>query len=43
MARETLGRVGEKEAETFAERFMASCRYEWMFWDMAFRMETWPL
>jgi thiaminase/transcriptional activator TenA len=43
MARETLGRVNEKEAEAFAERFMASCRYEWMFWDMAFRMETWPL
>jgi len=43
MAREILGRVNEKEAEAFAERFMASCRYEWMFWDMAFRMETWPL
>jgi len=43
MARETLGRVNEKEAQAFAEHFMVSCRYEWMFWDMAFRMETWPL
>jgi thiaminase (transcriptional activator TenA) len=23
--------------------FLESCRYEYMFWDMAYRQETWPL
>ena len=23
--------------------FRASSRYEWMFWDMGYRMETWPI
>ena len=25
------------------QRFVLSSRYEWMFWDMAFRCETWPV
>lgn len=43
MAKETLDRVSDEQAKGFKERFMTSCRYEWMFWDMAFRMEAWPL
>jgi thiaminase/transcriptional activator TenA len=43
MAKETLIKASEEEAKVIEERFMISCRYEWMFWDMAFRMETWPL
>jgi len=23
--------------------FRATSRYEWMFWDMGYRMERWPL
>jgi len=23
--------------------FMDSCRYEYLFWDMAYRQETWPV
>ena len=23
--------------------FLASCRYEWMFWDMASKLEIWPV
>ena len=26
-----------------AEAFMASTRYEWMFWDAAYRLEDWPI
>jgi thiaminase/transcriptional activator TenA len=25
------------------QRFRASSRYEWMFWDMGYRQQTWPL
>ncbi|HYO85027.1 MAG TPA: TenA family protein [Dermatophilaceae bacterium] len=25
------------------EAFVTSCRYEWMFWDAAYGMETWPV
>lgn len=43
MAQRTLARASGEEARVFQDRFMTSCRYEWMFWDMAFRMEAWPL
>jgi thiaminase/transcriptional activator TenA len=23
--------------------FRATSRYEWMFWDMGYRQETWPV
>lgn len=26
-----------------AEAFITATRYEWMFWDAAYRMETWPV
>jgi thiaminase/transcriptional activator TenA len=26
-----------------AERYLRSCRYEWMFWDAAWRLEDWPV
>lgn len=25
------------------DAFLASTRYEWMFWDAAYRLETWPI
>ncbi|MEA2183069.1 MAG: hypothetical protein QOF69_2254, partial [Solirubrobacteraceae bacterium] len=24
-------------------RFTVTARYEWMFWDMGWRQETWPV
>jgi thiaminase/transcriptional activator TenA len=40
-------RVAESESETtrqaMADHFVTSTRYEWMFWDMAYRRETWPI
>jgi thiaminase/transcriptional activator TenA len=26
-----------------AEHYAMASRYEWMFWDAAYRMEGWPL
>ena len=39
LTRETgsAGRAGMEEA------FIISSRYEWMFWDMAWREERWPV
>lgn len=31
------------ELETMREAFMISSRYEFMFWDMAYSMEQWPI
>jgi thiaminase len=25
------------------ERFRATSRYEWMFWEMGYRQEPWPV
>jgi len=32
---------GEREA--MKRRFVTTSRYEWMFWDMAYRRESWPV
>jgi thiaminase/transcriptional activator TenA len=29
--------------ERLADIFLTSSRYEWSFWEMAWRMETWPV
>jgi len=31
------------ERERAHRHFRATSRYEWMFWDMAYRQETWPV
>jgi thiaminase/transcriptional activator TenA len=31
------------EAGRMAERFRTTARYEWMFWDMGWRRESWPV
>ena len=35
------GSAGTRDAMT--EAFVASTRYEWMFWDAAYRLEDWPI
>jgi len=35
--------LGEFERERAKEAFLLSSRYEWLFWDQAYRMEGWPL
>ncbi len=35
--------AGPEEREAMRQAFMISSRYEYMFWDMAYRMERWPV
>jgi thiaminase/transcriptional activator TenA len=37
------GRVGEPEREAMRRHFLTTSRYEWMFWDMGWRREGWPV
>jgi thiaminase/transcriptional activator TenA len=37
------GRVGEAERAAMRRHFLATSRYEWMFWDMGWRREAWPV
>ncbi len=36
-------RAGTAEKKRMSEAFLTSSRYEWMFWDMAWREEQWPV
>ena len=33
----------EEDRETMRRHFVTTSRYEWMFWDMGWRRETWPV
>ena len=35
--------AGPAQRSTMRDRFLRSCRYEWMFWDAAWRLEAWPV
>ena len=35
--------AGPAERESMRQAFLVSSRYEYMFWDMAYRMEGWPV
>ncbi len=35
--------VAVAERERIQRRFRATSRYEWMFWEMGYRRETWPV
>jgi thiaminase (transcriptional activator TenA) len=35
--------LGPADTARMTERFRTTSRYEWMFWDMAWRREAWPL
>ncbi len=35
--------LGENEKEAMKNHFVATSRYEWMFWDMGFKCERWPV
>jgi thiaminase/transcriptional activator TenA len=44
---EVIDRVGaqasQRDAELMRLHFYSTARYEWMFWDAAYRMQDWPL
>ncbi|MCC6179946.1 MAG: TenA family protein [Chloroflexi bacterium] len=35
--------AGPRTREAMRRAFLTSMRYEWMFWDMAYRCEAWPV
>lgn len=35
--------ASEKEKEKMREHFLLSCQLEYMFWDMAYKLEEWPV
>lgn len=39
----TAARVGPAERAAMRRHFVATSRYEWMFWEMGARQEAWPL
>ena len=45
--RELLDRVGAglppAELSAVEDAFVTSCRYEYLFWEMAWKLETWPV
>ncbi|HEY8345742.1 MAG TPA: thiaminase II [Symbiobacteriaceae bacterium] len=44
---DTLDRLaaeaGTREREEMRRNFIRSCKYEWMFWEMAYRAAGWPV
>lgn len=41
---DTLGeQLSDAEEERFTKHFITTTRYEWMFWDMGYRQEQWPI
>ncbi|MBI2525111.1 MAG: thiaminase II [Candidatus Rokubacteria bacterium] len=39
----TAAQRAPAERETMRRHFVATSRYEWMFWDMGYRRESWPV
>jgi len=35
--------AGREERSAIVSHFVTSSRYEYMFWDMAYRLEVWPV
>jgi thiaminase/transcriptional activator TenA len=36
-------RLGAAELAAMRQHFLVTIRYEWMFWDMGYRLERWPV
>jgi thiaminase/transcriptional activator TenA len=43
VANETGHTLGSDERRRSRGHFVATARYEWMFWDAAWRLESWPI
>jgi len=37
------GSLAAAERDAMRRHFVTTSRYEWMFWDMGYRIETWPV
>ena len=43
VADEVAHDLGEAERRRARQHFVTTARYEWMFWDAAWRREEWPV
>lgn len=43
IADRTAAAATEDQRARMLDAFKRSCQYEWMFWDAAYRLETWPV
>ena len=43
VANETAASLTEAQRDAMRRHFVATSRYEWMFWDMGWRREAWPV
>jgi thiaminase/transcriptional activator TenA len=43
LADEVSADLPDAETAKVTRRFQTTARYEWMFWDMGYRMESWPV
>jgi thiaminase/transcriptional activator TenA len=39
----TAARLQPAEREAMRRHFLVTSRYEWMFWEMGYRRESWPI
>jgi thiaminase/transcriptional activator TenA len=39
----TAARLQEVERDAMRRQFLVTSRYEWMFWEMGYRREAWPI
>jgi thiaminase (transcriptional activator TenA) len=39
----SIAGLGHAELARVHQRFVTTSRYEWMFWDAAWRQERWPV
>jgi thiaminase/transcriptional activator TenA len=40
---ETATGLGPRERHAMRRHFVTTSRYEWMFWEMGYRREAWPV
>jgi thiaminase (transcriptional activator TenA) len=40
---QTAARLNTEELDVMRQHFLVTSRYEWMFWDMGYRLERWPV
>jgi thiaminase (transcriptional activator TenA) len=39
----TAGRLSDSDRDAMRRHFLVTSRYEWMFWDMGYKQERWPV
>jgi thiaminase/transcriptional activator TenA len=40
---QTAAGLTDEQRAVMRRHFVTTSRYEWMFWDMGYRLESWPI